>query len=376
MRCLFIANYRINENANGVAKKICNQIKSLKDIGVDVDYVGVEESQIKFYKGLSEHVLCREISQFHKYWDTMLDKLSKILDEEYDFLYFRLDYISNKMLMFLKYCKKHVKKICVEIPTMQHKPEPGARFTSILAFYFRNIYYSKLKKYVDKIATFSDDEYIYGIPTIQIENCINVDDIEVYNYNLCDKELKMIGVAMMTPSHGFDRVIKGISDYYSKGGKNKITFYIVGDGEIRGQWQQLANELNVSEHVFFTGKKSGKELDELFSKSNIAVASLAIFRKKCMKCSELKIREYFHRGIPFIYSANEPCISEFNDLYCKKVAHDETAININEIIDFANNIDYNAVSLAMHDYAVKNFRWETQFQKIIKELGCKNENLS
>lgn len=370
MKCLFIANYIVyKDNANGVAKKIKDQILSLRNMGVEVDYVFVKDGIVYFNEDGHCHQICQQGDSFHKYWDVMLTKLPKFINKKYDLLYMRMDYISSKMLQFLKYCKININKRCLEIPTFQHKPEPGARLTTVAAFYFRKVYHRRLHKYIDRIVTFSDDEFIYKIPTIRIENCISNVDVKVYDYSPRPNELNLIGVAMMTPSHGFDRVIRGISEYYKNGGKDNIKFYVVGDGNVKGQWQKNAEELNVADHVVFTGKKDGEDLNELFSKSNIAVASLAIFRKKCNKCSELKIREYFLRGIPFIYSANEPSIEKYNEIFCKKVEHNESPIDISDVIEFAHIINYGEVSPAMHSYAINNFRWEQQFQKIIDELG-------
>lgn len=375
-KLLFIANYNANidkQKYEGVFKKIKLQIDILKKY-FTVDYIYILNNNIYIYKSESKQsiLLTEEESKFYKSWSNMYISLSCI-NEKYDYIYIRNDCVIPELFKFLKKYKGNNGKckIILEIPTYMKKVEPGTSIISTFAFYYKNILSKKyFKKYIDIIATFSDDKEIYGVPTVNIENAVNVDEFSVIKNDRKNKNIiNMLGVAMMTPSHGYDRVIMGIKNYYEKYNYSpdvKVYFYIVGDGIVKKDWEKLVNDNNLNEYIKFLGKKSGADLENIYNKCDIGVASLAIFRKKCSKCSELKIREYCAKGLPFIYSACEPTIENKN--FALKVPHNETSINIDNVVKFVNNFDYENIPEQMHKYSKENFVWDKQFEKIFERL--------
>jgi glycosyltransferase involved in cell wall biosynthesis len=116
------------------------------------------------------------------------------------------------------------------------------------------------------------------------------------------KEFVMIGVASLAPWHAFDRVIRGIAGYREQHPDSSIIprLIVVGDGDVRAEWELLAQTLGVESCVEFVGYQSGGALDAMFERAHVAVASLGLFRKKLNMASDLKSREYTSRGIPFI----------------------------------------------------------------------------
>lgn len=116
------------------------------------------------------------------------------------------------------------------------------------------------------------------------------------------KEFVMIGVASLAPWHAFDRVIRGIVDYRDQHPESGVTprLIVVGDGEVRAEWERLAQTLGVTDCVEFVGYQSGTALDALFERAHVAIASLGLFRIGLEMASVLKSREYTARGIPFI----------------------------------------------------------------------------
>lgn len=87
----------------------------------------------------------------------------------------------------------------------------------------------KLAAQLDGIVTFSDAETIFGGHTIRISNGIDFDAIpQKITRNDTSRELHLIGVAEVHYWHGFDRIIKGMADYYATHPSYKVYFHIVG----------------------------------------------------------------------------------------------------------------------------------------------------
>ena len=143
----------------------------------------------------------------------------------------------------------------------------------------------------------------------------------------------LIGVASLADWHAFDRVIKGIASYMKKS-QNSFTkpkFIIVGDGAIRNQWEQLADDLGVRQQVIFVGYQTGIALGDLFEKAHVAVASLGLYRINLEVASVLKSREYAARGIPFVSSGQDIDFEPKPD-FVFKIENNSVELDIEKVI--------------------------------------------
>ena len=78
---------------------------------------------------------------------------------------------------------------------------------------------------------------------------------------------------------------------------------------------------------------SGKELDEIYSLCNVAIAHLALHRIGLNQLSSLKSCEYASRGLPMISSASLNIANDETRKYIMYVPEDETPINIDCLKD-------------------------------------------
>lgn len=365
-RILFISPLNISPdviNSDGVMKKIYLQIKTLESLGNSVDYVFWERNNIKFK---TEKVIDLFPSTGYVYRD-MLKIYSwmaeHLIEQCYDVFYIRHIGSSLAMTKFLTYYKKKYSRIEIiaEIPTVMGKWEPGTSFVGKVKFLINKTLNYLLSFPIDRFVTFSDDSHIYWRPAICIENFVDVDSLPVRKPKLTDKFI-LIGIAMMTPSHGFDRVIKGLYEYYKNNPSLIVEFKIIGDGSSKRSLEELTRKLKLDKYVKFEGRKSTDQISSYINEANIAVASLAIFRKKCLKASELKIREYCARGIPFIYSAEEPILNDVKS--CYKQPHDETPIDIQSVVNFSNNLNVNDALVELRKVAESKCTCESQLKQI------------
>ena len=378
MNLLYIGDYYTDKEkleTSGVSKKIKSQIKAFKNRNLEVDNIEIKKNKI-FLKTNNEY---KEISafstSFYKSWKTLYEELIKY-NTYYDYIYIRHNYIGYNFIKYLKKQRKKGTRIILEFPTVIKKPEEGSSIKSIISFYRKKILNNLLRGNVDLIVTFSNDDKIYGIKTAKIENCIDAKEIPIIQKNKLQKnhEINLIGVATLSPSHGYDRIIEGMKQYYQSGNnKYNIFFNIIGDGRIRNNLEEKVKKYKLEKYVRFYGKVGGQALDELFNKSDFAIGAMATYRKGAEKCSELKIREYCARGIPFIYSAIEPYLENKNE-FCIKVDNDNTNINIKSIVEFCLKKKKKSIPKRMREFAIENFNWDKQFDEVFRNLDITGQN--
>ena len=354
---------------DGVMKKIMLEIKTLYQMSFDVDYIERTDNYLYLRNILvnSKTELMSIEKSFYSTMASLYDNLSSMVDpEEYDYIYMRFEHVSLSMTSFLGKVKKMNKriKIIAELPTYMGKWEPGTSLIGKFVFIGKRVFSNIIPLHIDRMATFSNHDALFGIKTIKIENFVDVESIPLRMPKVSN-ETHLLGVAMMTPSHGFDRVINGLADYYKNKPQRKVYFHIVGKGSVVPVWKELVEYHKLNDYVIFEGVKTSEELNEYFDNSQIAVASLAAFRKKTPKHSELKIREYTARGIPFIYSALEPQFE--NQSFCLKVPHDESYINIRNVLDFYDKLDVSQTKYEMREFALNNCNCRGQFEKIFSD---------
>lgn len=373
---LFISSLDISGNrkeSDGVTKKILLQIRTFTELGYNVDYIYRLDSKA-YLQHEGESIFLTNHNGVH--YKTMtnvyrsLIKISRIL--HYDLVYIRYEGNNIPMWRFLSKIKNDnpETKIIAELPTFMKRWEPGTNLRGKIAFILHKIKDNLYRLPMDYIVTFDNHKKLFGYPTIQIENFADVEALPLKKNSEEKGEFHILALAQMTPSHGFDRIIQGLYAYYQRNQNVSVILHLVGDGTILNQWQELTNRLSLERHVIFHGAMHGTELDQLFNKCNIGAASLAIFRKGCSKASELKIREYTSRGLPFFYSAEEPQIKD--QKFCLKVPHNETPIDIKSIIDFYDSINWEKEKYIMRNFAELNLSCQSQIKNILGIISSNN----
>ena len=267
------------------------------------------------------------------------------IDADTDFLYFRRIESSVKLLKKLSEIKKINPRIrlIMEIPTYPFKAEENRKrsLKSKVSIFIGEKF---LHKYVDRItlcAQIDKIEHLYGIRVIHFMNGVDFDMLPV-NTNECHAggDIHMICVSGCMYSHGYDRMIAGMKAYYeSEAAPRNVYFHVVGTGEYLDSYKQLAAKSEaLKDKVIFYGRKTGKELDEIYAKCNMAVAHLATHRIGLYQMSSLKSREYVARGIPMVSSSMLDTCNQETEKYFLFVPEDETPVNIHEVVKFYDKV--------------------------------------
>ena len=290
------------------------------------------------------------------------------IDNGIDVVYIRSNHNANLFtIRMVKQMKKAGMKVVMEIPTYPYDSEYKAQGMSRQIFQDK-LFRKQLAKHLDAIVTFSDYEEIFGQRTIRISNGIDFSSVKLKTTaNDTSKELNLIGVAEIHQWHGFDRLVKGLAQYYSKEQEYKVKFHVVGyffSAEGEAVFKKIISDNHMEDYVILYGKKHGEELDRIFDRCDFGIGSLGRHRVGIDKIKTLKNREYAARSIPFIYSETD---SDFdNKPYVLKAPADESPIDITEIRDFYHHLSLSPEQIRT---SIEDLSWNNQMKQVLNALN-------
>lgn len=294
-----------------------------------------------------------------------------------NFYYIRFEAADYPFRKFLKKLRKNnpSAKIVIEFPDFPNTIWMKSIFYAgifLKDFYARKFY----KKYIDRFAVWNDDyKEIYGVKTVSYKNGIEVDRIPIKNHlPHINGSLRLIAIGSMFRFHGFDRLLRGLKIYYESSHTKVVYIDIVGSdlGGERKKYEKYVVQNNLSEYVTFYGRKEGKELAELFDKCDIAVSSLGMYRIGFKYASSLKSREYLARGIPIVAGCPIDVIHNTDFNYCIEFPNDNSAINIDKIIEWYDSLlvskSPEEMANEIRDFAKKNCDTSVVMNNVIEYL--------
>lgn len=367
MKILFTGYIKNLSLGAGVLRKMLQQEKAAKDIGYNFDLKIFTSGEIHNHNKNTFIYIKRNNFSFdwHKKY---LESVNSIASENsYDCVIIRQPGSSP----FYKGIFRNKKYLLI---SEHHTLEiPEYKRTKKYHFLLSEYLFSKQSfKYIDGIIGVTPEITKYElkrsnllIPSISIPNGIDVEETRFTHRKPFDgKELHLLFVAGNNqPWHGLDRLLLGLKNY----NKLKVVLHIIGNIEPNYIKKYITSYKNIELY----GIKTSSELTEIISNINLAVSTLALFRNKMNEACPLKSREYFARGIPFIYSYNDPDIKK-NFPFIKKFTPEDTPINIDEIVRFTERLtqfDSTEISNKMRNFAIENLDWKIKMKKYFNFLN-------
>lgn len=350
--------YEALSGSPGVKKKVDGQVNVLNNISVCTKLVVTREK-----KNIIKSIFWRlPFGSFG--WEH--EKALKLIEGIPDYIYIRFIPIDRKFVRFIKTLRLIYPKvkILLEIPTYPYGKELLGQVTEFPFFCKDLLYRKKLKKYVDRIVTFSDDSYIWKVPTIHIRNGVQVNLMPSITNEKEDDTVVLIAVAVFQKSHGYERCIRGLSDYYADDEKRRVEVHFVGNGKELAKYKKLVKRYNLESYIFFHGIQKGKELERIYSRADIGLGALGLYKRKLNRVSTLKTPEYLSKGLPVIVGFKEEVFSIEPIRYVCEVPNDSSDIDINMIIKFYDDI-YNS---GMSRKEIREEIWE--YAKRMVDLEC------
>lgn len=354
--------------SNGISKKVIAQIEALKNEGAEVNVCHYVVTSDAHRQWMVDSEILEDLGTGFK--AKMLKRiyfrpiLNYIKETKPDYLYLRSFHNANPITIhFLNRVRKTGTKILLEIPTYPYDGEYKTLWQKNMLLADK-LFRKSFCKRVEKIVTFSEDDTIFGRPTIKISNGIDLSKVPVRKVVSHPGELHLLGVAEIHFWHGFDRLLKGLCEYYRNSApETKVYFHIVGLPYGKEEEDAITNGIHgIEKYVIRHGALYGDALTDVFDACDIGIGSLGRHRSGVKTMKSLKNREYAARGMAFIYSENDPDFD--GEPFTMKVPADETPVNIRDIVEFSRK------SFSPEEIRKKteHLSWDAQMLKVLKSL--------
>lgn len=361
-------NFAVKENS-GIRKKVFAQVKALQKHGLEVDVVYFEDNKI-YISGDNSNITFEANSkvQFLSFlYGGFLEKLDAT---SYNYVYIR-HFLTNPMFLMLlsklKKCSSDA-KIFMEIPTYPYRFEfADMPFVKRLGLWVDERCVVFFKKYIDRIITFSAEKKIFGIPTIQTDNGIDIEQFPMIPKAAFDgNTIHLFGLANVQKWHGYDRIIEGMKLYYEANPAIEVIFDIGGNGNEIPVLKQKVSDYGLQDKVIFHGFVSGEELIKLFKQTHVGVGSFGMHRIGVAngQTSTLKAREYAARGLPIVLGHQDRGFPE-GFRYLLELPADESPIDIKQIASFFLNIHAADYPREMNAYAKEKLTWFVNLASVV-----------
>lgn len=326
----------------GVQNKVNSQVKRFSEC-FDINIVSMEKEKTNIIKSIIWRI---PFGSFGRDYDKALAQI-----ETPNFLYFRKVEVDRRFLAFIKKLREKYPdcKLILEIPTYPYDKDVLSNRT-MWPFGIKDIFYRRqLKKYIDRIATYSGDSCIFDVPTIRIKNGINVDEVKPVQNTKLDDTIDLLAVAQFQKYNGYERVMEGMSRYYAKGGTERIKLHMVGYGGEENYYKKLAHDLKIDQKVIFYGKLVGNELDAVYESADLALGSFGWYKQGVKVSSALKVKEYLAKGLPVVSGCIEDSFDEKNEEYYLGFSNDSSVVDMEEIIAFYYKVYNNDSKTNIHN---------------------------
>lgn len=345
---------------SGVAKKIAMQTAEF------AKYFSMEETLVQdIPRSLPKRVigLLPQMSIERAYGEA-LERIA-----EPDFIYIRRAVADKKYVSFLREIKRKYPacKIIVEVFTYPYNRDDFGKWDT-WPFYFKELLYrGRLREAVDRFVTYSRDEVIFRVPCIRTMNGVDIEKIRpVQKMRREGDAIHLLAVANFQRHHGYERILQGLHRYR---GERKFRLHLVGEGPEYVRYRKLSEKWKLSEQVVFYGKKTGEELERLYEKADIALASFGMYKLGLDSISTLKTSEYLAKGLPIIAGCRERALEEGDPAYYRRFPNDKSAVDMEQVAVFYDELCGREVCTLVRqirEYAEKTVSMEAVLRPVVE----------
>lgn len=387
-----------------VQKKVLNQIRSLKNYGVEckgiflttdlIEQTEYPEFQFvkvdKVDKGWFRSFRQRRLT--HK----TLYNWFKVNKPETDYVYCRYPAAGSFIAKWTKmYHKKvffeHVTSETPEIRLYKKENPPRLNLSSILSymeFYFiplfnEWIYGRRIRRRAafgisnsENIADYEKKMAARNYVRIIAGDAVNTLEYKLRNIEQVPRRLNMVflkGAVTFAEFNGLDRIFKGLANY--KGDWN-LHFHLYGRNL---EWEkQCVREFGVESLVSMHDFIDKNELDKKIEMFDLGIGAFGVHRKGLKSTTTIKAREYFARGLPFIFGHNDPDISGNPELKkcCLEFEADDSPVDFEKVIEWYKSIgDPYETAAFMHHFSLNHLDYNIKMKRLIDFLLTYTKNL-
>jgi len=240
----------------GIYKKVEGQIKALNSLGAEVKHVYFSSGELLF----DGRKVATYRNKIHKKLDYRRASIQIAKEYRPDFVLIRYVFPTHMgTLIFLKQLRRQGAIVVLEVPTYPYDKEVKGDTAKMLALLIDKFFRNFLRNHVHLVITPSNTvQSIFEIKTLSISNGMDLSCFpKKSKADLATEVFNLIGVANVNFWHGYDRIVKGLADYYRTQYSPKVYFHVVGHGEALEDLKKMASSLGVKEYVIFHGPKTG-----------------------------------------------------------------------------------------------------------------------
>lgn len=370
-------NYYITHPEIGTTTKIRSEILTLRKMGYTVTYTAYLDDGVAIYDNNDNIISKKKYLSNNKIYvicfrRRFLISITRryLRDHAFDFCLLRINIINHSYYSMLREMKQQ--RAFVMMETLSYYPNMKKGKNTKISYYLiaqslKN-HKDDLKDVVDLILTEGAIQDFYGIPCIEFGMGVDVDNYNKHHYIGNKNELNMLMVGCHSVYHGTDRIIKSLKNYYDSHDNNcrQVFLHLVGD--IQASDKRMIEHSGHGDKIILYGRQTGIPLDDIYNKCNIALGPLAQYRIM-KKDTGLKTKEYFARGIPYVYSGEEVKI-EKDYPYILNVDDSDSHIDIDTIFRFVDNIgDPIEAAESMRVKAHEAFSWVKIFDRVFLKVA-------
>lgn len=352
-RLLYISGHN-SEKDLGVEKKIRDICAAARNLGYDSSVLSSHTRSIKARRNLLEQMLRT--------------------DAKYVILR-SFNAFNIRCRKLLKEAKRQGRILVLDQPTPMsaYLPEVwgsrkpfGKKMLSALRLYYNGPWGQRV---FDRIVQYGDESWFFSLGnkerTILIGNGIDPSRMGMRSQNYNNSGvLRLVGVsASVSRWHGFDRIIRAMG---MLGDSLNVEFEVVGE-DTGNALENLARKQGVESKVHFHGKRQSDYILNLYSKCNLAVSSLGLFRNGLETASVLKAREYCLVGIPFIAAGYDPDFAA-DVPFRFVVPNDDTTEPIVSVLKRFNSERGKFTDFQIREYALEHLSFESKIKIMLEGL--------
>jgi hypothetical protein len=347
----------------------CSEVIEITALNEQVDLIPVEKCNWKFFAKLGQRRLL----------DRVMYEFIKNKENQTDIFYLRYPSATRRLYKIAKrfggkIVTEHQSKELKEIK-IQAKNNPfGFKLSILFSWFLYNFlpvynemfFGKKIRKNIIASVSVTKEIGKYqkqkGVKkSLFISNGIDVSCYKVRNISskLGLNKIKILyikGGSSEVPWSGIERLIDSINSQT----ENKILIELI----IAGRPEVKYNKFSFINQV---GYKTKEELDELINNVHIGLNHLGLHRIGLHESSNLKVREYFSRGLPFINASIDDDINESE--FVMQVPSNDEKIDLERISKFIKKIlEDNLHPQKMRKYAEEHLDYEVKMKQLFTKL--------
>lgn len=384
MKFLYVSFVGKTEQNSGILKKVMGQTRGVAELGWDARYICLEGDSVLLNDG-GGMVKRKELPhplRWRAKQNAVTERICEFLREEsYDVVYIK-GFLTSPYAYRIAKCAKsenQSSRVIFEIATYPYwstyrrllkKDAETKNFRSLLGNAFEILQHgatvSRMKRRTDLLAVFGKPvDRLWGIPVVMLDNGVDLEQIPLKKGN-GGSEIRLLGVAGTTISHGYSRVLEGLARYRESGlfSRNPVIFEIAGDNGTIAALKEEARSLHLEDCVHFLGYLDQTGLNRHYDACDAAVSVLGGYRFGLQYMSPIKSREYCAAGIPFLYAYEDTLPSDAP--FAMKIANDPSPVDIPSVVRFVQQCRGRPeISRQERQFAEDHFAWKIIMERVL-----------